>query len=175
MKIKKIPVGYLQANCYILTIDNENIIIDPGSDYELIKSNIKGNLNAILITHNHFDHVGALEKFKNNYNCLVYDFNNLEEGKCTLDKFNFEVIYTPGHTYDSVTYYFYDENIIFTGDFLFKETIGRTDLETGNINEMINSLHKISKYSNVKIYPGHGEITNLEHEKENNLYLLNLR
>ena len=79
---------------------------------------------------------------------------------------------TKGHTTDSVTYYFYLDNIMFTGDFIFKETIGRTDLETGNMNEMKISLEKIKSYDDsIIIYPGHGDITNLGYEKENNIWL----
>ena len=60
---------------------------------------------------------------------------------------------------------------MFTGDFLFKETVGRTDLEYGNLNEMKESIKKIKKYDNdIVIYPGHGEKTTLGYEKENNEY-----
>lgn len=171
MKIEKIPVGYLQANCYILNINNDIIIIDPGADYEFIKEKIVGNISAILITHHHEDHIGALEQFKNDYKCPIYSFYNLEEKKYHFNNFYFEVIYTPGHTVDCVTYYFYKEKIMFTGDFLFKGNIGRTDLETGNMEQMFSSLNKIKKYKNIDIYPGHGCITNLDEEKINNIYL----
>lgn len=171
INIKKIPVGYLQANCYILEFNNQNIIIDPGSEFDKIKANIKGNVCAILVTHRHFDHIGALADLKNEYHCPIYDFNNLKEQKYEINNFKFKVVYTPGHTDDSVSYYFYDENIMFTGDFLFKETIGRTDLETGNMDKMLNSLNKILKYNDIKIYPGHGDITTLDYEKNNNIYL----
>lgn len=76
----------------------------------------------------------------------------------------------PGHTNDSLSYYFYKENIMFTGDFIFAGSIGRTDLG-GNSNDMKNSINKIKKYSdNIKIYPGHGDTTSLIDEKVNNVY-----
>ena len=76
MQIKTIKVGYLQTNCYILVIDSNAIIIDPGDEYEKIMENTRNlNVKAILITHNHFDHVGALSKFKN---IDIYDYKNLK-------------------------------------------------------------------------------------------------
>ena len=169
MKIKTIKVGFLQENCYILNIENEALIIDPGDEYEKILEGLNNlELKAILITHRHFDHIGALNEFKN---IPIYEYKNLEEKEYKIGKFKFEVIYTKGHTSDSVTYYFKETKDMFTGDFLFKESIGRTDLETGNNEEMKKSIEKIKQYPNVKIYPGHGEATTLKEEKENNPYL----
>jgi len=166
MKIDIVCVGELQANCYILTYNNDVIIIDPGAEEEKIDKYIKGNVRGILITHNHFDHIGALSYFKN---ISIYDYHNLEEKEYQLDDFKFDVIYTKGHSSDSVTYYFKDENIMFVGDFIFKESIGRTDLPTGNMFEMEESLSKIRKYpSKTIIYPGHGESTTLLSEIRNN-------
>ena len=97
---------------------------------------------------------------------------NVEEKKYEIEDFKFEVIYTPGHRNDLVTYYFYEENIMFTGDFLFKGVIGRTDLEYSSFNDMKKSLIKIYKYSDdIIIYPGHGESSNMKNEKNNNYYL----
>lgn len=171
MNIKTLPVGPLQANCYILTVGSNNIIIDPGSEADKIKTNIKGKVSAILITHHHEDHVGVLREMKELFNCPVYSFYNLLEQKYQIDDFYFEAIYTKGHTDDSITYYFYKDKIMFTGDFLFKETIGRTDLHSGNKLEMQKSIAKIKKYHDIKIYPGHGEETTIDYEKQNNIYL----
>ena len=96
---------------------------------------------------------------------------NVKEQEYNIKDFNFKVIYTKGHRNDLVTYYFYEDNIMFTGDFLFKESIGRTDLEYADVNEMKNSINKIKQYDDdIKIYPGHGEDTTLKHEKENNYF-----
>ena len=150
-------VGYLQTNCYIISIDDECLVIDPGDEYEKIKEVI-GNKKVIgtIITHYHFDHVGCINHFDN-----IYDINNLKEEINKIDKFTFEVIYTPGHTNDSICIYFKDYNIMFVGDFLFKNGIGRTDLG-GNEIDMHNSIEKISKYKkNIIIYPGHGDSSKL--------------
>ena len=165
-----IKTGYLEENTYILTKD-KTIIIDPGDDADKIINYLESNnleLDSILITHHHFDHIGALNDLLNYKKVLVYDNTNLEEKLYNIAGFNIEVIYTPGHTNDSITYYFKDENIMFTGDFIFKETIGRTDLGGNNI-DMKNSINKIIKYDkNIKIYPGHGDYTTLAHELDYN-------
>ena len=168
MKITKIPVGYLESNCYVLEEDNKVIVIDPGDDYEKISRSLKNkDVIKVLITHYHPDHIGALNHFEKE---LI--LNNPKEQTYYFEPFTFEVIFTKGHTSDSVTYYFPKEHAMFTGDFLFKETIGRTDMPTGNMEEMKNSLDIIKTYpNNTKIYPGHGDITNLKYEKEYNCFL----
>lgn len=173
MKIDIVKVGYLQTNCYILTIDNKCIVIDPGDEFDKIKNSI-GNKKVlkILLTHHHFDHVGALEELKQEYKVEVLDNTNLEEKEYEIDKFKFNVIFTKGHTTDSICFYFKEEKIMFVGDFLFKESIGRTDLPTGNSCDMKLSLKKIKKYDeDIIIYPGHGDKSSLGYEFKNNIYL----
>ena len=161
MKIDRIVVGELDTNCYILSIDNDVLIIDPGDEYEKIIDKVNGkNILGILITHRHFDHIGALKYFNN----PIYDYSNLSEKEYTINKFRFDVIYTPGHTSDSICFYFKDDNVMFTGDFIFKDGIGRTDLG-GNNFDMINSLNMMKKYSgDIKLYPGHDDYTYLKDE-----------
>ena len=167
MRITTIKVGYLEANCYILEKNGKIIVIDPGDEYDKIASIINNReILKVLITHYHKDHIGALNKFKQN---LI--LKKTKEETYHFGPFTFEVIFTKGHTNDSVTYYFPKEHAMFTGDFLFKETIGRTDIPTGNMEEMRNSLEIIKTYpDNTKIYPGHGDITDLKYEKENNSF-----
>lgn len=175
MNIDILPVGALQANCYIISKDGKCLIIDPGADENFIISRIvEENLKplAILLTHNHNDHNGAVDVLKAMYNIKAYDYNTLFEQKHFLDPFKFQVIYTPGHTKDSITIYFYEYGCMFTGDFLFKKTIGRTDLLGGSHKEMIESLNMIKEYNDdIKIYPGHGETSTLGYEKKHNEYL----
>ena len=169
MEIKTVVVGSLDTNCYILIKNNNAIVIDPGDDYDKIINEIGANkIVGVLITRNHFDHVGALLNFDKD---LIYDFSNLEEKEYIISDFNFEVIYTPGHTSDSVSYYFKEIDSLFCGDFIFYESIGRCDLPTGDFNAMRESINKIKKYpKNTKIYPGHDISTSLVHEIENNIY-----
>ena len=172
MNIKKIEVGYLKCNCYILEIDNKVLIVDPGDEYLKIKKELKNKeVLGILLTHNHYDHVGAIDEIIKEYNVKVYSRDNLEEKEYQIGLFKFNVIYTPGHTIDSITFYFKDDKIMFTGDFLFYDTIGRCDLEGGDFNTMKKSIIKIKEYdSDIKIYPGHGIETTLAREFVNNPY-----
>lgn len=172
MKIKRIIVGELETNCYLLFKNKQCLIIDPGADENSINKEIKNNeVKGILITHHHFDHVGALIPLQRKYQCLVYDYSNLKEKNYQIGDFNFDVIYTEGHTNDSVSYYF-DKKYLFTGDFLFKGTIGRYDLPTGDFDMLMNNLEKIKQFPLMtRIYPGHGESTNLETELRTNMYL----
>ena len=148
MEVRKIKVGYLQTNCYILIEQGSCLIIDPGDQYYSIESQIGHNqILGVLITHRHPDHIGALEQIQKTYNPKIFEKNNLTEGKYEIGPFRFEVINTPGHTSDSVTFFFYDYNFMFTGDFLFQNSIGRTDMPTGNMNQMKESLEKIKEYS----------------------------
>lgn len=163
MKINRIITGTLEENCYIIEIDNKVLVLDPGADYDKIKASI-GNktILGVLITHNHFDHVGTLSYFTS---YKIMDYNNLEEKEYKIGPFNFEVIYTSGHTSDSVSYYFYEDNALFTGDFIFKDALGRTDFPTGSDKDMASSIVKISNYpASTIVYPGHGPKTILGKE-----------
>lgn len=169
MKIKKIVVGQLEENCYILTKDNKTIIIDPGDEFDKIDEQIEGKLIGILITHYHFDHIGALEELQENYNVPIIDYKN----KMLLEPFNYEILETPGHTSDSISIIFKEKNMIFCGDFIFKGAIGRTDLPTGNREEMKKSIKNILTFNkDIILYPGHYESTTIEKEKENLEYIL---
>lgn len=165
MEIKKVIVGPLETNCYILKNNNECLVIDPGADFPKIKKEIGENkVVGCLVTHFHQDHIEALEELLSYYNVEINNINN--------NNFNFIMLETPGHTFDSRTFYFLKEKIMFCGDFLFKNGIGRTDLG-GNQKDMINSLHEIEKYDDeITIYPGHGPSTTLGQEKRNfSLYI----
>ena len=157
MIIDSVVVGSLETNCYILSINDNCIVIDPGDEYDKIKEKIGSkNVVGVIVTHHHFDHVGAIKYFNN-----IYDYNNLKEGINNIGEFTFEVIYTLGHTMDSISIYFKEDNVMFVGDFIFKDGIGRTDLGGSKI-DMINSLKKISKYNkDIIIYPGHSDSTKL--------------
>lgn len=165
MQINRVVVGPLETNCYILIKDDKCLVIDPGDEIDKIKKEI-GNKEVVgvIVTHYHFDHIGALNYFDKD---LILDKSNLEEKEYNINGFVFEVIYTPGHKEDCITIYFKEENIMFTGDFIFEGTIGRMDLEGGSTIDMKKSLNKIKKYdNNIKIYPGHGNSTYLYKESK---------
>lgn len=172
MKIKVIINGYLEENCYIISKNNKALIVDPGNDYEKIKKYIKEEeleIIGILITHYHFDHILILKEVLKNYKVEIYDYKNINQN-IKINEFKFLVIDTKGHSDDSVSFYFETENLMFTGDFLFKETIGNYDLE--NEKYMINSLKKIKTFDkNTRILPGHGEGSTIGYELLNNPFL----
>ena len=172
MKIEIVKVGELECNCYLLERDNKVLIIDPGHDIETIVNKIGDRaVVGVIITHYHFDHIGALEEIVNRYDVNVFDKNNMNEGEFIIDGFKFNIIYTPGHKEECISIYFVDDRIMFVGDFIFKDSIGRVDLIGGNINDMIESINKIKNYDrDIVIYPGHGDSTVLGYEIDNNLY-----
>lgn len=159
MQIDTLVVGALQENCYIITKNNFSIIIDPGDEaLKIIEACKNKNVKEILVTHNHFDHVGALKEVENYFKLKA----NNKSGY-----FDYEVIYNPGHSADSKTFYFKENKVMFCGDFIFYGTIGRTDLETGSDLDMIKSLKLIQKYPDeITLYPGHGPKTTLGDEKK---------
>ncbi|MCK5780837.1 MAG: MBL fold metallo-hydrolase [Psychrilyobacter sp.] len=206
MEIVKVICGIIKNNNYIVIEDNRCMIIDL-SEFKAIDDFItKNNLEVegVLLTHTHWDHLLGVEEFVKKYKVPVYissnrpnyihdagfdytiekygfktkfdqskiDIKYLDCGKQNIGIFEFEVIDVPGHTTCSIVYYFNKENLMFTGDFLFKGTIGITNTQLSNKNQMIESLEKIKKYQdNISVYPGHGENTTLEYEKMHNSYL----
>lgn len=161
MKVEKYNLGPLQTNCYLLIKDTCVLIIDPAADANFIIDKCKGyQVEGILVTHHHFDHVGALLELEKNYDINHNSFDTTN--------FDFEVLKTPGHTTDSISFYFEKEKIIFSGDFIFKNAIGRFDFPESNVEDMLESLNYISNYpDDIVVYPGHGDSTILGTEKKN--------
>ncbi|MDD3241543.1 MAG: MBL fold metallo-hydrolase [Bacilli bacterium] len=172
MKISRVVVGELEENCYILEKNNHALVIDPGAEYFKIKESLKNYiLDGILITHNHFDHVGALNELLEIYKVKSYNMDNLKEGINTVGNFTFDVTYNKGHTSDSISFFFEEINSMFVGDFIFQRTIGRWDLPTGSELDMVKSIEEIKKRDNdIILYPGHGPETVLGYEKKYNPY-----
>lgn len=172
-KVEIVKVGYLQTNCYILKNNNQCLIIDPGDEFLKIKQAIGAcQPLAILLTHHHFDHVGALQEMVSEYNIPVYDYKNVKDGEQRqIGPFLFQIIYTPGHDISCVTFYFVEECMMFVGDFIFKGSIGRMDLEGGNELQMNSSIEKLKQYKeDILLYPGHGDSTTLDYEKKYNIF-----
>lgn len=175
MEIKTIQTGALEENCYLLIENKTCLIIDPGDEYPKIRNKIETNqVLGVLITHHHFDHVGALEELLNEFHVPVYDFSK-KEGAYSVGSFHFEIVDNPGHSKDSIRFVFPKEKIMFVGDFVFYGSIGRCDLLGGDIEEMKESIVSLLKESeNYVLYPGHGPKTTLEKEKKQNPYLIEI-
>jgi len=198
MEIKRIAVGMHQANCYVVSTDDDVFIIDPGARGDRIKTYLdpQRRVTAILLTHGHFDHIGAVDFLARDFNCPVYiheedvdmvthpdsmfpaaknirvdsELTLFKEGHQRIGSTDFNVIFTPGHTKGSVLLIL-GENL-FSGDVLFLGSIGRTDLDGGSDREMKASLRLIKTLDKkLIVHPGHGLPTTLENELKTNPYL----
>lgn len=163
---------------YVLTDDAKHaIIIDAGMYEEREQQRFAEYIKqeqltpiALLITHAHPDHVCGVSFLEQTYNLSA--IVQPAEGQLDIPYFNVQVIATPGHKEDAVCYYLPEENILFTGDTLFQESIGRTDLPGGDMHTLILSLNKLVILpENTQVYPGHGYPTTIAHEKQYNPYL----
>jgi hydroxyacylglutathione hydrolase len=159
MKIKKVVVGTLKTNCYLLHNEEGIIVVDPGDNGEEIMEEIE-ELNLpvkyIINTHSHFDHIMANSYIEKQTGKKV--LNNLKEGRVLkLGEESLEVIYTPGHTKDSIC--LRGNDFLIGGDVLFDGGHGRTDLPGGSDEEMMKTLERLKKDipSDYCVYPGHGE------------------
>ena len=200
--IKKLIVGSMQTNCYIIYNDNkECIIIDPGAQGQKInKYIIENELNplAIFITHGHFDHIGATDYLVQKFHCPIYTHELTKEllydsslnlsfyespfvlnsdvvevaDEFKVGDFQFEWMLLEGHCQGSSMIHYKNENIVFSGDVLFKESIGRFDFPTSSRSKTRQTLQVIQTMKfNGRILPGHGDETTLQHELQYNYYL----
>jgi glyoxylase-like metal-dependent hydrolase (beta-lactamase superfamily II) len=205
LEFKIITVGAIRTNCYIVKgKENHCIVIDPGAEAENILQSIDEEgwtVDAILLTHGHFDHIMAVDQIREKTRAKVYAASTEEkllrtpelnctimgadialgvEADCLLDDgqvfdiagLNVQAIFTPGHTAGSVCYYFKEAAVLFCGDTVFLESVGRTDLPTGNSTAIIESLNEkiLTLPDEVHIYPGHGPDTSVKYEKTANPY-----
>lgn len=206
MLVRSLSLGALRTNCYVI-IDEENnncLLVDPGDEADrIIRLFTKEGLKplAILLTHGHFDHVGAVAKLVENYRIpvvagekelelmkdpelnLSHRFGDAmmvvpshvvgDDEDLTVGEFACKVLETPGHTKGSVTFYFEKLGAAFTGDTLFFESVGRSDFPTGNDKKLVESIKDklFLLPKKTVIYPGHGPQTTVEYEMKNNPYL----
>jgi hydroxyacylglutathione hydrolase len=208
MKWSQIPLGVLQTNCYIVENENKScLIFDPGSEgKKLINWLNKRDLKpvAIMLTHAHFDHIGAVDEVKEHFHIPVFLHEEeetwLEDPKLNgskffmpqkpivvkpanqilkkeeafkVDEFEFYIYETPGHSPGSVSFYFEENGFVVSGDALFKDSIGRTDLPGGNQSILLKSIHEKLLFlpEETVVLPGHGPVTTIGEEMDSNPYL----
>lgn len=202
MEIKTLTIGNIAVNCYLLLSETAAVVIDPGfaSDEALdFLKNAQSKERLIILTHAHYDHIGyalelsrqtntkiAIGKFDNEallnsyVNLAVMFHTELEPFSADLllkdgDGFavgdiEFKVIHTPGHTVGSVSLLV--DNVLFSGDTLFKESIGRTDFLGGSFGEIEKSIKKLYTLpEDTIVMAGHGENTTIGYEKNYNPYI----
>ena len=194
LNIHTFPLGAYQTNCYMVWEDTSStcVVIDPGYEAETVLAEAKRlgkSIEAILLTHGHFDHVGAVKDIAAETDCKVYlceedlsmppqltagtlYYTDLygEGDILSLAGLSFKVLHTPGHTPGSVC--LQCEDTIFSGDTLFWGSCGRTDLPGGSWATIQKSLKRLAAISgDFKVYPGHGDDTRLDFERKMNPYM----
>ena len=193
MQIKTYPIGSLQTNCYMVWQEESDscILIDPGYVPEQLLEEVRRNrktLEAILLTHGHFDHVGGVRYLAAETGCKVYicaeeikqplsysDGLHYTDTYCDGDVLHlagldFKVIHTPGHTVGCVCLLCGD--VLFSGDTLFAGTCGRTDLPGGDFKTIQQSLKRLAALEgDLKVLPGHGMASSLDLERRFNPYM----
>ncbi len=206
MQVESLIVGPVQTNCYIVACPKtkSGVVIDPGDDAEKIFEIIHANdlqIHYILLTHAHFDHVGAASAVKSRFDvpvCLHRDekpvLDSIDQQTAmfglppapsfSVDRWlnggdelecrdlNIRVLETPGHTPGGISYYL--DSSVFVGDALFSRGIGRTDLPGGDFSRLIAGIRQelFTLPDETKVFPGHGPSTTIGEEKESNPFLV---
>ncbi len=189
------------TNNYILLKNNKAIIIDCTESKPLISFIKQNNIKvlALILTHGHVDHICGVANISKEFSLIPYlnpldniqielskqiyqeygfteypsfTYQELNEGKLIIEDFEIQVINTPGHTQGSISLKI--DNYLFSGDTLFKNSIGRTDLPGGNYFQLINSIKEklLILPDQTIVLPGHGEITTIHEEKIFNPFLI---
>lgn len=206
LKIGRIVLGMCQTNCYFVYEEGKSqvMLFDPADKGDYIYNGLKNkgfSVEAILLTHGHFDHIWGVEKLKELSGAKVYAYEgekalcedaslNVSKGAgraCIVKADQYvkdgeeiqaagvacKLLATPGHTEGSCCYYFAADKILISGDTLFQESVGRTDLPTGSMSMLVRSVKEklFPLPEDVKVYPGHGEETTIGHEKKYNPFL----
>lgn len=183
----------LCTNTFLLVTDaGHAVAIDPAADaslYEQALEQTGAKLTHILCTHGHYDHVGAVKQLKEKWGCKVYldpadakgnsslpmtesDSGYVDGGEIKVDELTFKTWHTPGHTPGSWVILCGD--MFFTGDTLFHGSIGRTDLPSGSMMQMEESLQKLLELpvpDKARVLPGHEAFSTMADEKRHNYYL----
>lgn len=190
MKVEKFVTGIISTNCYLVINEDtkQAVVIDPAACPSYLMSHIKSEglkVEAILLTHGHFDHIMGIDGFLSEFDVPVYvhedDADAMEDpvlnqsstytsgytfGKArylrdhqTLELvgYTFQVIHTPGHTKGGCCYYVASEDVLFSGDTLFQNSVGRTDFVNSSTSDLVHSVREklFLLPDDTMVYPGH--------------------
>lgn len=174
LEVKRLVVGPIYTNCYLISYGDELAVIDPGGEVEKILLEIKKinkKVKYIINTHFHFDHTLCNPEIKKDTNAQILIHENessfldfkpdkylVDGDRINIGGYMLKVILTPGHSVGSIC--LIGENCIFTGDTLFDNSCGRTDLPGGSDDDMHHSLEKLKNLitPTMDVFPGHGDI-----------------
>lgn len=205
LQIESMVLSMCATNCYLVKNKETDalLIIDPADAPARIINKIGlmgAKPEAILLTHGHFDHIGAAMELHRHYEIPIYahtaekeilenvdknlslmtgigftaeaDHYLVDGQKLSLAGFEIQVIHTPGHTIGGACYYFQTEGVLFAGDTLFRCSVGRTDFPTGSMRQIHDSIHQKLFVLPEKtiVYPGHDQATDIKYEKMFNPY-----
>ncbi len=199
MKIDHLILGAYETNCFVLRSAEsaeDCLIIDTGLEADQpVKFLKQNNLNpvAVVLTHGHPDHIAGVSALRQGFPDIKVYIHKLDAEMLTAEQSNIElsedslleaegvieqadiklqVLHTPGHTSGGICLYSKDEGLVFTDDTLFAEGVGRTDLG-GNMAQLIKSIREklFTLPDDTKVYPGHGPVTTIAHEKAHNQFL----
>ena len=206
MKVEKFVTGIISTNCYLVINEDtkQAVVIDPAACPSYMMSHIKSEglkIEAILLTHGHFDHIMGIDGFLSEFDVPVYvheeDADAMEDpvlnqsstytsgytfGKARylrdrqtleLAGYTFQVIHTPGHTKGGCCYYVASEGVLFSGDTLFQNSVGRTDFVNSSTSDLVHSVREklFLLPDDTMVYPGHMGETKIGHEKKYNPYV----
>jgi hydroxyacylglutathione hydrolase len=210
MDVRMFTVGPVQENCFLISREGSDraLIVDPGEEAPKLLAAIEEldlTLEGILLTHTHFDHVGAVAPVAKATGAEVWvpelerpvlaDINSFVpfagfgpfEGweaehtvsggeELRLGGFEIDVIFTPGHSPGHVTYSIAHERVVFSGDVLFRGSVGRTDLPGGDWPTLLESLRTLvdALPGETTVYPGHMGVTTIAAERAANPFLAEL-
>lgn len=206
MRVERFVTGIISTNCYLVINEEtkQTVIIDLAACPKKLLGFIEEEgleVEAILLTHGHFDHIMGIDGFLEHFEVPVYVHEEDEQvmndpvlnqssiytsgytfsgaqylrdrQTLKLAGYVFEVIHTPGHTWGGCCYYVASENVLFSGDTLFQESVGRTDFETSSMSDLMHSVREklFQLPEETHVYPGHMGETTIGHEKIHNPYV----